>query len=655
MLVDAHRPASRVGRVEERLGCRIGVGGPEHARPEPVARDHVGLVQRQVGDELDRPTGAIGREVLAEPVQPGCHGQQPHVDGPGHHRRRAIARARRRLPEHEDGRSGVTALGCSRELRRRRAVSTDWRWGRTTRPVGWSVAPRRSTSTVRSVAATVRGRDHGAATRRCGRGQRRGVPEEEPVPGAHRTAVGRACRASGSSGSSVTSTMSDHAHALAADRADRASAGADSPRSGSTSPGRRADQPGALLVVADGEGDGDVGRRGVLVPERGVVDVPRRATCTAAEPVGSVGPGLGEPERDTGRTRRRWPGRPGRVGPPCSDLPRRRLAVSNERSAGTSAKRCRREATSTAASDNGRPRSRSPVNGSIRRRLRRRAGPARRRPGSPGRARPAPAGGRRRVPRPRTACPARRRPRRVALAAVEGKAQAPPRHEVVGIDEPRAVAHVAPEVQRGDGRPVGPVAQALLGDAPERVARAAPRGPSRRRGGGPSDAERSPRRGARRRRGPARRAGALAPRARGHARGAPTVVSASTPTAIRAARRSTTEAPAGTPTSPLRTWATTARRAGRSRPPMPPRPPPRARTARRVGQGAPGVPEPARERIADHEDEHGRDGGEGEQGGEHRRRDVEHPAAADVSGRAIHRRDRSRSCRSASPTPTTAR
>ena len=112
LVVAVARPSGKEGDpcsstpIARRAACAVlnsvldaaSASNTQHAGPQSIARDPVGLVQRQIGDELDRPTRAIGREFVLEPVQPGGHGQQPHVDGPGHQRRRH-ARARGRLPE----------------------------------------------------------------------------------------------------------------------------------------------------------------------------------------------------------------------------------------------------------------------------------------------------------------------------------------------------------------------------------------------------------------------------------------------------------------------------------------------------------------------------------------------------------------------------
>ena len=51
------------------LRRRVGVGRPEDTGPQTVARDDVGVVQRQVRDELDGATHAVWRQLLFEAVQ----------------------------------------------------------------------------------------------------------------------------------------------------------------------------------------------------------------------------------------------------------------------------------------------------------------------------------------------------------------------------------------------------------------------------------------------------------------------------------------------------------------------------------------------------------------------------------------------------------
>ena len=171
---------------------------------------------------------------------------------------------------------------------------------------------------------------------------------------------------------------------------------------------------------------------------------------------------------------------------------------------------------------------------------RRRAGPRRRTPATPVRGRAARGG----VPPARGASPAycRRHVRVVVVGAmgVRREPQAPPLSQPIGIDEARAVADVTAEIERGERRPFGPVAQEIVCDTPQRVARlhGIRRGRDGRRGRGGV---------------PGRRAmseelgppptGALAPAPAASASGAPKVVTASTPKAMRAARRSRTDEP----------------------------------------------------------------------------------------------------------------
>ena len=58
-----------------------------------------------------------------------------------------------------------------------------------------------------------------------------------------------------------------------------------------------------------------------------------------------------------------------------------------------------------------------------------------------------------------------------ASAGIRREAEAPSLSQLVRIDEARAAADVATEVERGERRPVGAVAEEIFCDAPERVAR----------------------------------------------------------------------------------------------------------------------------------------------------------------------------------------
>ena len=180
------------------------------------------------------------------------------------------------------------------------AVSADWRCGRTTRPMGWSVAAWRSTRTVRSLAAT----------------------------GAVVTTALRAATAGGSeAGSPKKSSASSHdgiGRGLGAEPGvvrvvgdqDRCPTRPTSRRGARRAPERRRrlaedgqdvarperDEPGALLVVADGKHDGTIGEGGLVVLEDIVADVPRVAVLDADEARRRRVPWrVGETERDAGR------------------------------------------------------------------------------------------------------------------------------------------------------------------------------------------------------------------------------------------------------------------------------------------------------------------------------------------------------------------
>ncbi len=219
----------------------------------------------------------------------------------------------------------------------------------------------------------------------------------------------------------------------------------------------------------------------------------------------------------------------------------------------------------------------------------------------------------------------------------EGKSEAPPGADPVGIDEAGARGHGAPQVENSDRRPVGTVAQALVRDAPERLAGlhgvgcpgcggfGAPRSlrdgkpdadvcarRRRTRTGTRRERERRPDAGERQhadgdtRRDPVQdrpvpaRTGVAAPDLRDH--GAHQLGAA------------------GGPGHPCR----------------------HGQCAERVARkGLPGVPEAARQGIADHGGEHGRDSREGEQCGNHRRGHVQDPAPARRRTRPIHPQGRS--------------
>ena len=123
---------------------------------------------------------------------------------------------------------------------------------------------------------------------------------------------------------------------------------------------------------------------------------------------------------------------------------------------------------------------------------------------------------------------------------VRGEPEAPSLPEPIRIDEVRPVTDVAAEIERGERRPIRPVAQEIVCDAPQRVARL--HGIGRGRDGrlgraaptGSAAVSEVP--------GPPP-TGVLAPAPGASARGAPKVVRASTPNAMRAATRSRTDEP----------------------------------------------------------------------------------------------------------------
>ena len=246
-------------------------------------------------------------------------------------------------------------------------------------------------------------------------------------------------------------------------------------------------------------------------------------------------------------------------------------------------------------------------------------------------------------------------PCRVAVAravGVRGEPEAPSLPEPIRIDEVRPVTDVAAEIERGERRPISAVAQEIVGDAPQRVARLHGIG---RGGDGPLGrcganrewrGERGARPAAGRRAGPRAgrqcegcaqgREGEHAERnARGHAvedRRAKTYANLPTPHVVD--HRPEQLRAAGGPGHPGR-QDEEAQRIARQRPP--------------------GVPETARQRIADDHHEHGRHGRKGEKGGDGGAGDVEDRPRMPPPGRVTHPPVRWRWCRSAASTPTWAR
>ena len=106
----------------------------------------------------------------------------------------------------------------------------------------------------------------------------------------------------GSSGSSVTASRSDHSHDSTAARAARRRSSAASPSTGITSPGRRSEEPRPLVVVANGEGEWEVGVAEIDdAPEAFVVHVPGVLIVQGADWFRRPALGCGEVERDAGR------------------------------------------------------------------------------------------------------------------------------------------------------------------------------------------------------------------------------------------------------------------------------------------------------------------------------------------------------------------
>ena len=443
------------------------------------------------------------------------------------------------------------------------------------------------------VAGGDRGGGHDRAVPRHLRGQGRRVAEEEAVPRSRR--VGGAPGGGDPGRPGRRSRRPCPTRPTHRPRPARPAGARAPPRRGAAArrPARAATSQVPSSSSPTGSTSGTYGDEGILVSERGVVHVPRGPVHHRHEPVGRVVPRLGQPEGDAGRQTRRSPGpsgprdRPAATDPAGSWRPRRSGARGPPRSG------CRRAAASTASSDSrARLSRRSPLNGSARCRLRaRRANAAQAsepRPSaiSSGRWSPgAPCRRRAGVPGPL------RRPR---APAATGKMQAPAGADLIGVDEAGASGHGAPEVERGDRRPVRAVAQALVRDAATACRPAA-------RHGSPAAAARSDDRAGRaRQRGRRRReplgGGVLAPaaddsasgrpdaREREHADGDP----CRDPVHDR-------RVPMPRPTSPLRTCATTARTSWAQQAAQATHAATVSTHSASRGSGPPGVPEPARQ------------------------------------------------------------
>ena len=232
------------------------------------------------------------------------------------------------------------------------------------------------------------------------------------------------------------------------------------------------DEPGSVGVVADGDHDGE--ERGALVVprERIVAHTPCRAVLQPDEAFGGLARvGLAEREGDTGGRdtdcSNPWAG----ASTLQSQPPAAQLAASNEWRAGVSAKRSSNVAASSAPSDGCRIGSPDePI-----------AQPA----PPPGAAGEGGAGHRTEAEGKqfgqvswwfRVRRCSGRAPGHVGLRR---KAEAPSLAELVRVHEARPATDVAPEVERGERRPVGAVAEHIVCDAPERVARPYRVGPGR--------------------------------------------------------------------------------------------------------------------------------------------------------------------------------
>ena len=311
-----------------------------------------------------------------------------------------------------------------------------------------------------------RGDDRGAARLRRREGV--GVPEEDAVAGRHRvvrstvgqTGIGRVVR---------------HGHHVRPrprfegrpDRPAQRRSGIAEDRQNVTGP--HGDQPGAVLVVAHRQCDGDVGVEGVDVVQPGVLHPPGGAAGTRGEAARGVEVGLRQPKGDPRRPHADGAhhGR-GRTGALVHHAPEEaiRLLEGRQRRHAVEAVEQRR---------------------SVDRRLRKQrelvevvpepVQPAlppgttgQRGAGQRAQAERHQLGQMRRQLAPRLAPRRRAGRRRTTAIAVVGQAQVPAGPDVVGVDEARADGHVAAEVEGGDRRPIRAVTQASVGDRPQGVA-----------------------------------------------------------------------------------------------------------------------------------------------------------------------------------------
>ena len=635
----------RVRDVEEGLRGGVAVRRAEHARAQAIAGDDVGPVQGEVGDQLGRSPGPVGREILAQTVQAGHRREETHVDdarGPGV--RPTVTsggwsgsglEARRRVRpvtgRHQlrNGPAGLFGLErgphhpAHRVERRSVPVDQDGQIGRgrgrggDDRGVRCHLAGEGAgvpEEDERSRQRVVRGRLGQEA--RIARVVRRQHPFR-PRPGLHRGAHGpgeRGC---------VLAEQGEHLS-----RSQR-------------------DQPGAHPVVPDRQDDGGVrveGRRLPLV-QSCVLDVPDAVPLRRArEGMRRRGLRPGEPERDTGRrdadgteAGRRLPvderaGQEavgGLEGTERGDVPE---AVQQCRGVDRflGQRWQHRElageglARATAAS--------APGQAGAGQRAQTERNELGQMAGMPGwRATVSGGAGHALVCASMSA----------GLPGDPAEIETPARYDVVRVDEAQTVPHDAIEVHRGERGPVRTVTEAIVRDDPQRLAR--PHRVGRRRG--LRDAWR-PQPG----RLPvdeARRAGRHERRCRGRAgQGGHRQRSADRRQrehAHRDPRRDLVE-DRGTPRRDLAPADVGRHRAEELEATGGPGHPGRERQrAEGVAiERAPRMTESTREGIAHHDDQDRGDCGEGQQHGEHRTRDIEEAPEATRCGRATtHRQGRS--------------
>ena len=476
MLVEPHGAPGRVRGVEQRLRCRVGVGRSEHTRAQPVARDDIGLVQRQIGDELDGPAGPIGREILPESVEAG-------------RQVRAAARRRRREPAPSPRRPALSSALRPCRACGSRASSRSGRHQLLDVPgrrIRLEMGPHDASHRVEGGAVAidqdgqitggdrVQG-DHGGASRGRREEGRGGSPQKSTC----RAMVGRPPSRTCSAGSS--GILGDQDRLRPGPRADGHQRRPPELRCRLAEDGQdiarlERDEPGALVVVADGEDDGHVGEEGIVVAVKSAVaDVPRGAVRPRGQSDPEASPRRRRRTRTSRRTaRHRSLGRSGRTCAPSRA--QAQPAIGGLERIGVPG----RPRSGAAGPPHPAPPRTAPVPGSDRtlnrlpiRRWRRARRAMRRRPASPGRGRPVradvlPARGcdgwsvRPPVPQAR-----RRRP----LPA--GAGASPP---AVDPDQRSAcLPHVATEIERGERRPVRAVTQDDRPRSPRGCRRAGPR------------------------------------------------------------------------------------------------------------------------------------------------------------------------------------